>query len=120
MNIPKQKKQEKFELSITAESVKSTDERFTMDNLSLGNHYKPLNVYFKRGNGDILYSEAEGADDLKLWMNHGSTYEKNVKLCDDISVTKHGLKIPVDAEDYEGFVKRMKVSEEEFVKEFLG
>ena len=30
------KQQEKFELSITAESVVSTDERFTMDNISLG------------------------------------------------------------------------------------
>ena len=62
MNIPEQKKQEKFELSITAESIKSTDERFTMDNLSLGNHYKPLNVYFKRANGDIIkrsYSKGE-------------------------------------------------------------
>ena len=32
------KQQEKFELSITAESVESTDERFTMDNLSLGDN----------------------------------------------------------------------------------
>ena len=27
---------------------------------------------------------------------------------DDISITKHGLKIPVDAVDYDGFVARMK------------
>lgn len=56
------KQQEKFELSITAESVESTDERFTMDNLSLGNNYKPLDVYFKRANGDIIkrsYSKGE-------------------------------------------------------------
>ncbi len=39
------KQQEKFELSITAESVESTDERFTMDNLSLGDnlsHWMPV------------------------------------------------------------------------------
>lgn len=36
------KQQEKFELSITANGVESTDERFTMDNLSLGDNYKPL------------------------------------------------------------------------------
>ena len=41
------KQQEKFELSITAESVESTDERFTMDNLSLGDNYKPLDACFK-------------------------------------------------------------------------
>ena len=56
------KQQEKFELSITAESVESTDERFTMDNLSLGDNYKPLDVYFKKANGDVIkrsYSKGE-------------------------------------------------------------
>ena len=56
------KQQEKFELSITAESVESTDERFTMDNLNLGDNYKPLDAYFKKGNGDIIkraYSKGE-------------------------------------------------------------
>ena len=48
------KQQEKFELIITAESVESTDERFTMDNLSLGDNYKPLDAYFQRANGDII------------------------------------------------------------------
>lgn len=33
------KQQEKFELSITADRVESTDERFTTDNLSLGDNY---------------------------------------------------------------------------------
>ena len=56
------KQQEKFELSITAENVESTDERFTMDNLSLGDNYKPLDTYFKRANGDVIkraYSKGE-------------------------------------------------------------
>ena len=56
------KQQEKFELSVTAESVESTDERFTMDNLSLGDNYKPLDVYFKKANGDVVkrsYSKGE-------------------------------------------------------------
>ena len=56
------KRQEKFELSIAAESVQSTDERFTMNNLFLGDNYKPLDVYFKRANGDIIkraYSKGE-------------------------------------------------------------
>lgn len=48
------KQQEKFELSITAEGVVSTDERFTMDNLGLGDNYKPLDVYFQKANGDIV------------------------------------------------------------------
>lgn len=38
-------KQEKFELTITAESMESTDERFTIDNLHLGDKYTPLDAY---------------------------------------------------------------------------
>lgn len=56
------KQQEKFELSVTAESAQSTDERFTMDNLSLGDNYKPLDVYFKRAGGEVIkrsYSKGE-------------------------------------------------------------
>lgn len=56
------KQQEKFELTITAESVESTDERFTMNNLSLGDNYKPLDACFKRANGDVIkraYSKGE-------------------------------------------------------------
>ena len=49
-----EKQQEKYRLSITAESVESTDERFTMDNLNLGDNYKPLDVYFKKTNGDVI------------------------------------------------------------------
>lgn len=47
-------KQKKYVLTITAESVVSTDERFTMDDLSSGKNYKPLDVYFKKANGDIV------------------------------------------------------------------
>ena len=56
------KQQEKFKLTITAESVVSTDERFTMDNLSLGDNYKPLDAYFKKANGEVIkrsYSKGE-------------------------------------------------------------
>ena len=54
MEIQKKRQQEKFELFVTAGGVESTDEGFTMDNLSLGDNYKPLDVYFKRGNGNII------------------------------------------------------------------
>ena len=57
-----EKQQEKFELLITAETVESTDERFTMDNLNLGDNYKPLDVYFKKATGDVIkrsYSKGE-------------------------------------------------------------
>ncbi|MCD8347744.1 MAG: hypothetical protein LUD16_07275 [Lachnospiraceae bacterium] len=46
-----QTKQEKFELTITADAVTSTDKRFTMSNLSLGDNYKPLDTLFKKADG---------------------------------------------------------------------
>lgn len=69
--------------------------------------------------GYYLYPEAENADDLLLRMNRGSTYEKNVMPRDDISVLKHGLKIPMDAQNYADFIMRIKMSEREFAGEFL-
>lgn len=55
-------KQEKYELTITADSVNSTDARFTMDNLALGDNYKPLDAYFMRADGEVVrrnYSKGE-------------------------------------------------------------
>lgn len=55
-------KQVKYELTITADSVVSTDDRFTMDNLSLGDNYKPLDTYLKKNDGTIVrrsYSKGE-------------------------------------------------------------
>ena len=69
--------------------------------------------------GYYLYPEAENADDLLLRMNRGSTYEKNVMPRDDISVLKHGLKIPMDAQNYADFIMRIKLSEREFAGELL-
>ncbi len=55
-------KQEKYELTITAESIVSTDERFSMNNLGIGGAYKPLDAYFVRANGEVVrrnYSKGE-------------------------------------------------------------
>lgn len=68
--------------------------------------------------GYYLYPEAEGSDDLKLWLNRGLTYEKNVMARDDISVIKHGLKIPIDAQNYSEFTAKMKVQEQKFTSVF--
>ena len=47
-------KQEKFELTITATQVTSSDDRFTMDNLGLGDNYRPIDAYFVSAEGDIV------------------------------------------------------------------
>lgn len=44
----------RFTLTISADSVVSTDERFTMDNLGLGDNYRPLDAYFKRADGEEI------------------------------------------------------------------
>lgn len=69
--------------------------------------------------GYYLYPEAEGSNDLRLRMNRGSTYESNVAPREDISITKHGLKIPVDAVDYAEFVAKMHIREQEFKSTFF-
>ncbi len=47
-------RQEKFEITITADSVVSTDERFTMDKLDLGDNYRPIDAYFMKRGVDII------------------------------------------------------------------
>lgn len=89
---------------------------------NIGNRdYLQLLAYMFRFDAKVgfyLYPDAEGLDDLKLRMNQGSTYESNVMPRDDISITKHGLKIPVDAVDYDGFAARMKAYEQDFISVF--
>lgn len=69
--------------------------------------------------GYYLYPETTKTNDLLLWMNKGSTYEANVTARDNVSVTKHGLKIPIGVQSYDAFVRRMRISEGEFRKAFI-
>jgi len=74
---------------------------------------------FDAKTGYYLYPEADESDDLRLRMNCGSTYESNVRPREDVSITKHGLKIPTEAADYDEFVAAMKNREQDFVMEFI-
>ena len=92
-----------------------------IDNIGNRDYLQVLAYMFRfdAKTGYYLYPEVGTSDDLKLWMNRGSTYEANVSPRDDICVIKHGLKIPVYATDYASFVAEMKLSEQEFVSVFL-
>ena len=46
-------KQEKFELTITANDVVSTDERFSIDDLGSGDGYKPIDAFFCAADGTV-------------------------------------------------------------------
>ena len=91
-----------------------------IDNIGNKDYLQVLAYMFRfdAKTGYYLYPEAAGTDDRQLWMNKGSAYEADVTPRNDISLTKHGLKIPVDAENYDMFVSQMKVRENEFVKIF--
>ena len=69
---------------------------------------------FEAQKGFYLYPEAVQNKDVVLHMNRGCTYERNVQPREDVTVVKHGLKIPQNVENYQSFVEQMKVSEQEF------
>ena len=87
-----------------------------IDNIGNRDYLQVLAYMFRfdAKTGYYLYPEAGGSDDLKLRMNRGSTYEANVSPRNDITIIKHGLKIPMDAPDYSCFATRMGVFEHEF------
>lgn len=49
-----EERQVKYMLTISADSINSTDERFTMDNIGSGDYYKPLDAYFEKADGTII------------------------------------------------------------------
>lgn len=69
---------------------------------------------FQARQGYFFYPENEYADDLHLWMNKGATYENDVEARGDVCVTKHGLKIPTNVENYEDFAAKMQAHEQDF------
>ena len=84
-----------------------------IDNIGNRDYLQVLAYMFRfdAKEGYYLYPEVDGADDQKLRMNSGSTYEGNVEPREDIHVTKHGLKIPSDADSYTTFASKMQMSE---------
>lgn len=63
---------EKFILTITANTVISTDSRFDINNLGLGDYYKTLDVKFENSNGEIItrnYNKGERKTRIKLCLD---------------------------------------------------
>lgn len=92
-----------------------------IDNIGNKDYLQVLAYMFRfdAKKGFYLYPEASGAEDLELWLNKGSTYEKNVEMRGDIYIIKHGLKIPTAANSYESFSLFMVDSEEVFIRAFV-
>ena len=64
--------------------------------------------------GFYLYPEADNNKEKVMWLNKGSTYERNVERRNDICVIKYGFKIPKLDSNYKKFSEEMKKSEEIF------
>ena len=108
-------------ISRNSEARKISDAKYKpIDNIGNRDYLQVLAYMFRfdAKTGYYFYPEAGASEDLKLRMNRGSTYESNVSPRDDIIITKHGLKIPMDAQDYDSFVNKMKFAEHEFVSAF--
>ena len=88
-----------------------------IDNIGNRDYLQVLAYMFRfdAKKGYYFYPESEGSGSLLLWLNKGSTYEDNVIPRDDISVIKHGLRIPDTPENYKSFVSCMKQNEMDFL-----
>lgn len=86
-----------------------------------GRDYQQLLAYmfrFDAKTGYYLYPYAPGekeAQDVTLYLNRGVTFEDNVEARKDITVEKHGLRVPSGDCDFGEFAKRMQESEAEFM-----
>ncbi len=91
-----------------------------LDNIGNRDYLQVLAYMFRfdAKTGYYLYPEAGDEDDVKLWMNRGSTFEADVSPREDVSVIKHGLKIPGNAQNYDSFVAEMKIQERKFLQIF--
>lgn len=89
-----------------------------MDNIGNKDYLQVLAymLRFDSKKGLYLYPEKDISDDKKLLLNRGSTYEKNVKAREDISLIKAGLKIEQKAENYEEFVELQGYKERCFIE----
>ncbi|MCD8398388.1 MAG: hypothetical protein LUD12_14635 [Lachnospiraceae bacterium] len=69
---------------------------------------------FESKKGYYLYPDAELSSNRSYWMSKGTSYEVKEVQETDVCIIKHGLKIPKDADNYDDFVKMMKINEQEF------
>ena len=56
---------ERYELTISSNEIKSTDSRFTMDDLILGDHYEFLDVFFINSNDEIIRRNKRSMSNLR-------------------------------------------------------
>lgn len=87
-----------------------------MDNIGNQDYLQLLAYMFRfdASSGLYFYPEVNDKNSLKLMVNKGVSYEKNVEPREEVSIKKYGLKIPGSSGNYSDFVSKMKKNEEVF------
>lgn len=74
-----------------------------------------MSLWFDAQKGFYFYPETQQVQGGKLWVNKGSTYEKNVEPRNDLCVVKLGLYIPECKGTYKEFIDKIQEAESAFV-----
>ncbi|WP_259339579.1 McrC family protein [Staphylococcus xylosus] len=70
---------------------------------------------FDSKTGYYFYPNHKETRDEVLYLNQEISYERNVQMREEIKVTKLGLAIPKEVENYKDFSKKMKKAEQAFL-----
>ena len=92
-----------------------------IDNIGNKDYLQVLAYMFRfdAKKGFYFYPEMEEKEDAVMWLNRGSTYEKNVEAREDICLIKHGFQIPTGIDVYSAFTEQMRCNEIKFLDGIL-
>lgn len=88
-----------------------------IDNIGNKDYLQVLAYMFRfdAKKGFYFYPEMGEEEDTVMWLNRGSTYEKNIEARENICLIKHGFRIPTDCAEYGVFTEQMKAREWQFL-----
>ena len=92
-----------------------------IDNIGNKDYLQVLAYMFRfdAKKGFYFYPEMGEEEDAVMWLNRGSTYEKNVEVREDICLIKHGFQIPTGIDVYSAFTEQMRCNEIKFLDGIL-
>ena len=92
-----------------------------IDNIGNKDYLQVLAYMFRfdAKKGFYFYPEMGEEEDAVMWLNRGSTYEKNVEAREDICLIKHGFQIPTGIDEYSAFTEQMRCNEIKFLDGIL-
>lgn len=92
-----------------------------IDNIGNKDYLQVLAYMFRfdAKKGFYFYPEMGEEEDAVMWLNRGSTYEKNVEAREDICLIKYGFQIPTGIDVYSAFTEQMRCNEIKFLDGIL-